>query len=324
MFAQSPAAQRLLRIFGTLIVLAAGLFALLQIWTYYQITPWTRDGRVRADIVTVTSDVAGLVTEVSVTHDVPVKRGQALFRIDRERYDLALHQAEAAIATQRAAIDVQSAAIAGRQSALDQAIREAKRNDGLGDLVARELVEQSHAKVSEQRAALAQAQAAVKQAQAALAQAEAAREAAQLNLARTLVTAPTDGIMSDVPLRVGDYVQPGKPALALIDTASIRVEGYFEETKLSQIRIGQKAEVRLMGDDRVWPGHVASIAGAIEDRERAPSANLLPNVNPTFSWVRLAQRVPVRISLDTGPNDPRLIAGRTASVSLLTEEGAKR
>jgi RND family efflux transporter MFP subunit len=316
-----PALVSALRIGVTLVVVAVGLYAGRRVWLHYQAEPWTRDGRVRADVVEIAPDVSGLVTNVAVAHDQTVKRGQLLFTIDRDRFELALRQADAAIVTAKAAIGVQKAAIVVHRAALGEALREAARNDSLGSLVSREQIDQSHTKVSEEEAAIAQGEAAVTQAEAALAQAETARAVAVLNLDRTEVHAPTDGMLSDVTIRVGDYVSPGKPVVALVDAGSIRVEGYFEETKIRHLRIGQSVEIRLMGEETPLHGHIQSISPAIEDRERGPSASMLPNVNPTFSWVRLAQRIPVRIALDKVPEDIRLIAGRTASVTALTKDG---
>ncbi|MDE2585115.1 MAG: efflux RND transporter periplasmic adaptor subunit [Betaproteobacteria bacterium] len=277
----------------TLIVVAVALVAGRKIWFHYQVEPWTPDGRVRADIVQIAPDVSGIVTDLVVSNDQQVKKGQLLFQIDRERYALALREAEATLQAQRAK--------------LEQSRREASRNRSLGDLVAKEVQEQSTAKVEE--------------AEAALAQATTSRDLAALNLQRTRILAPTDGTLSDLTLRVGNYVSAGKPVMALIDSASFRVEGYFEETKLQRIVIGQPAKIKLMGDDRILKGHVQSIAVGIEDRDRVTGANLLPNVNPTFSWVRLAQRVPVRIALDDA-RDPSLVAGRTAAVTIV-QEGAE-
>lgn len=277
------------RVVVTSAVVAVALVGGKALWTHYQVDPWTRDGRVRADVVQVAPDVSGLVTRVEAVNDQTVKAGQPLFYVDRERYALALRQADAAVEAQRVT--------------LAQARRELARNRTLGDLVAGEITEQSLSKVE--------------QAQAALAQAEAARDVAALNLKRTVVFAPTDGFLSDLTLRTGDYVTAGKPVLALIDSRSFRVEGYFEETKLSGLRVGQPVSVKVMGEDRALKGHIQSIAAGIEDRDRAASGNLLPNVNPTFSWVRLAQRVPVRVALDQTPRDLRLIAGRTATVAVV-------
>ena len=326
-----PALLSALRIALTLIVVAVGLYAGRRVWLHYQVEPWTRDGRVRADVVGIAPDVSGLVTQVAVAHDQSVKAGQLLFTIDRERFDLALRQADAAIVTaeatikvQKAAIGVAKAAIVTHRAALAEAQREAARNDGLESLVSREVTEQSHTKVAEEQAAVAQGEAAVIQAEAAetqaesvLAQAQTARAVAALNLDRTEIHAPANGMLSDVNVRVGDYVSPGKPVMAMVDAASLRIEGYFEETKIPHLRVGQAVEVRLMGEETPLRGHIVSIAPAIEDRERGPSASMLPNVNPTFSWVRLAQRIPVRIALDKIPEGLRLIAGRTASVTAL-------
>ena len=281
------------RVAVTLALVTLAVVGGKRLWNHYQVDPWTRDGRVRADIVQVAPDVSGLVTEVAVANDQQVRAGQPLFYVDRERYALALRQAEASVAAQ--------------QAMLSQARRELARNRTLGDLVANEVTEQSLAKVEQTGATLAQAQ--------------ATRDIAALNLKRTLVRAPTDGFLSDLSLRAGDYVTAGKPVLALIDTRSFRVEGYFEETKLTGLRVGQPVSVRIMGEDGVLRGHIQSIAAGIEDRDRTAGANLLPNVNPTFSWVRLAQRVPVRVALDDTPKDLRLIAGRTATVAVLGHDG---
>lgn len=277
----------------TAAVVAAAVVGGRALWTHYQVDPWTRDGRVRADVVQVAPDVSGLVTKVAATNDQTVKAGQPLFYVDRERYALALRQADANVAAARAT--------------LSQARRELIRNRALGELVAAESTEQSASKVE--------------QADAALAQADAARDVARLNLERTVVYAPTDGFLSDLTLRTGDYVTAGKPVLALIDSRSFRVEGYFEETKLSGLKIGMPVSVRVMGEPGVLKGHIQSIAAGIEDRDRVAGANLLPNVNPTFSWVRLAQRVPVRVALDQTPADLRMIAGRTATVAVLQGDG---
>lgn len=289
-----PTPAHIGRIAITMVVVVAALFAARSVWIHYQVEPWTPDGRVRADIVQIAPDVAGIVTELWVANNQPVKRGQPLFQIDRKRYELALRDAEATVLARRAQFD--------------QATREAARNHSLGTLVAREALEQGRARVQETRSALAQA--------------EAARALAALNLERTLIVAPANGTLSDFSLAVGNYASAGKPLMALIDADSLRVEGYFEETKLPRIAIGQRAAVHLMGDERNLPGHVQSISAGIEDRDRSAGSNLLPDVTPNFSWVRLAQRIPVRIALDN-PHDAALIAGRTATVRILPAEHAQ-
>ncbi|QTH19992.1 efflux RND transporter periplasmic adaptor subunit [Rhizorhabdus wittichii] len=266
-----------------ILVILAGIYAL---WLRYQVEPVTRDGKVRADMVPVAADVAGLVTEVRVADNQPVRKGDVLFVIDRPRYRLALEQAEADLASRRVA--------------LAQAIREDRRNRTMPEVIAAETIEQGRARVEELRSAAGQA--------------AAARDLARFNLGRTLVRAPVDGVISNVSLQPGVYLMAGRPALALVYNRSMRVEGYFEETKLPAIRVGDPASIYLMGVADEIRGHVQSIAGGVEDRERAGSDGQLANVNPTFTWVRLAQRIPVRIAIDRVPANVRMIPGQTATV----------
>ncbi|HTJ64451.1 MAG TPA: HlyD family secretion protein [Alphaproteobacteria bacterium] len=280
------------RILVTAIVVIVALVALRFLWERYQVDPWTRDGRIRADTVQVAPDVSGLITDVLIHDNQIVHKGDPLFIIDRPRFELALRQADALIAAQQAAVD--------------EAALEDKRNHGLGNLVSTEILQQGGAKLA--------------QAQAALLQAMVARDIAKLNLERTTVYAPVNGVLANVELRPGDYATAGRPLFALVDSDSLHIEGYFEETKLPRIRIGDPVSVRIMGEPRLLKGHVESIAGGIEDRERGPSGNLLPNISPTFSWVRLAQRVPVRVKLENPPPEVRLIAGRTVTVTVLEDQ----
>jgi RND family efflux transporter MFP subunit len=251
--------------------------------------PWTRDGRVRADVVQVAPDVSGFVTEVLVKDNQKVHLGDVLFRIDRARFTLALQQADAAVAGHRATLDQTNADLRRYNALTTDAVSQQKQEQVL---------------------------AAQLQAKAAYDQAVADREVAQLNLDRSDVRASVNGSISNMVLRPGTYVTAGKGVMALVDTDTLHVEGYFEETKLTRIRIGDKAKIRLMGDSLWLTGHVESIAAGIEDRDRADGANLLANVNPTFSWVRLAQRVPVRIALDQVPDQVALVAGRSATVAI--------
>jgi multidrug resistance efflux pump len=261
-----------------------------QLWVYYMEAPWTRDGTVRADVVKIAPDVSGLVSEVLVSDNQPVRKGQVLFRIDPLRFQLALQQA--------------TANVTARESAAQEAAREMNRYRQLTSLeVSTEEQQQSNAKAI---AAAAEYQ-----------QAVVDRSVAQLNLDRSEVRASVDGIVTNFGMRPGDYVTAGAPVFALIDTDSVYVAGYFEETKLPQIQEGDRARVRLMGESRLIEGHVQSIAGGIADQQRQASSDLLANIAPTFSWVRLAQRVPVRIALDHVPPGVRLLVGRTASVALV-------
>jgi len=278
----------------TLLAVAVAVAVSLHLWDYYMEAPWTRDGHVQADIIQVAPDVSGLVTELHVRDNQKVDRGQVLFVIDRARFELA--------------VDESLAAVLERRAELEQARREAKRNRVLKDLIAAETVE-----IGDTR---------VKRAEAALATAEAALGVARLDLERTTVRSPVDGYLSDQTMRVGDYVKTGTPVLSIVDTRSLRIEGYFEETKLHAIEIGQPVDIKVMGESQHLYGHVQSIAAGIEDRDRARGNSLLPNIDPSFNWVRLAQRIPVRVVLDEGQqSDIRLVIGRTATLSVLPWPG---
>ncbi|MEN3288350.1 MAG: hypothetical protein V7634_2650 [Bradyrhizobium sp.] len=278
------------RIALTGIAVAAAAWVGVYLWGYYMKAPWTRDGRVRADIVQIAPDVSGFVTDVLVHDNEPVKRGDVIFRIDRERFALALQQADAVVA--------------GRLATLNEAEADLRRYRSLTtDAVSQQKQEQ----------VLATQQ----QAKAAYDQALADQAVAKLNLQRSEVHAPVNGTITNMDLRPGTYVSAGKGVMALVDSDTLHVEGYFEETKLPRIRVGAPARIRLMGDSQQLMGHVESIAAGIEDRDRAEGASLLANVNPTFNWVRLAQRVPVRIALDKVPGRTELVAGRTATVEVL-------
>lgn len=274
----------------TMLAVFAAVVVGHYLWVYYMDAPWTRDGRVRADVVTIAPDVSGFATEILVKDNQQVQRGDVVMRIDRARFALALQQAEAVVA--------------GRKASLEQAELDLKRY--------REL---TTAAVSQQK----QEQVLATQllAKASLDQAVADQAIAQLNLDRSEVHAPVSGRISNMELRPGTYVTAGKGVMALVDTASLHVDGYFEETKLSRIHVGDPVHIHLMGDSAKLTGHVESIAAGIEDRDRAEGSNLLANVTPTFSWVRLAQRVPVRIALDPVPAGAMLVAGRTATVEVL-------
>jgi len=276
------------KFFVTALTVCAAVYAGWQLWTHYEVEPWTRDGRVKAYVVQVAPDVSGLVTAVPVHDNQDVKAGDVLFEIDRARFQLAYDQAQAAMRAQ--------------QVARDQAARDARRNRSLGKLVAAEALEQSQARLQ--------------QADAALAQAQVQRDTARLNLERSRVLAPTDGRVTNLDLRVGSYATAAHPVMALVDAGSFYVEGYFEETKLVRIHEGDAVTVTLMGESRQIRGHVESIALGIADRDRSTGANLLPNVNPTFNWVRLAQRIPVRVQIDRVPQGVRLVAGQTATVEV--------
>lgn len=261
-----------------------------HLWSFYMEAPWTRDAHVRADIVRLAPDVSGPVTEILVSDNARVEKGEPLFRIETDRFELALREAEA---------QVQSA----------KAVAELARTD----------FERNQLLASKEVASLKQRQLAesqMHQAGAAYQSALAAWDLARLNLERTTVKAPASGTITNFSLRRGNYVSAGSAIGVLVERESIYIAGYFEETKLPRIHVNDLVRIDIMGEPEPVIGHVASVAAGIEDRERSDSAGSLASVAPTFSWVRLAQRIPVRIEIDHIPDGVQLIAGRTATASV--------
>ncbi|MDK4198530.1 HlyD family secretion protein [Pseudomonas sp. HR1] len=287
--------KKLFGVLFTLLVVCLALILGRLLWVHYMNDPWTRDGRVRAEVITIAPDVAGLVTEIAVRDNQWVNKGDLLLQIDPEHYEIAVHQAEASVAARKATL-------AMRQ-------QNARRRADIDSLVvSRENREDASS------AALA--------AEADLRQAQAQLESARLNLKRTRVLAPVDGYVTNLSVFRGDYAAAGAPKLAVIDAHSFWVYGYFEETKLPHVRVGAAAEMRLMSGQTLQ-GHVESIARGIYDRDNPQSRELTADVNPTFNWVRLAQRVPVRIALDPLPEGLLLAAGTTCTVVLEDARGER-
>ena len=287
----------IVRVLVTVIAVVIAVVAGWYLWQTYQESPWTRDGRVRANVVTVAPDVAGAVIDLKVKDNQQVKIGDVLFVIDPARYQLALQQAEAALA--------------GAKTVSDQRQDELERREKL-----------TSAAISEE--ALTQARSAALSARAAYDEAVAAVGVAKLNLARTEVRAPVNGHVTNLLVDRGDYATAGRAMLAIVDSDSFYIAGYFEETKLRHINIGDPVSVRLMGYDAPIQGHVQSVARAVTDRENVLSTDLIANVNPTFSWVRLAQRIPVRIAIDKVPDGVTLSAGMTATIVVTeADEGSR-
>jgi RND family efflux transporter MFP subunit len=283
----------LVRTLTTAVVMLSILAAKYALWVRYQIEPLTRDGKVRADVVPIAPDVSGLVTEVHVHDNEVVRKGQVLFVIDPSRYRIALERAEADVQKQRAEFN--------------EATRKDRRNRSMPDVIATESTEQGMARAEQLHAVVKQA--------------KAARDLAALNLERTFVRALVDGTVTNMDMQPGVYLNAGKAAMALVSAQSLRVEAYFEETKLPAVNVGDRASIYLMGVANEIHGHVESIAGGVEDRERTGSDAQLANVNPSFTWVRLAQRIPVRIAVDSVPPGVQLIPGQTASVEVHLRSG---
>ena len=270
------------RVLLTLVIVAAGCAGGYELWDYYLFSPWTRDARVQADVVDIAPDVAGFVTDLRVKDNQFVRKGDVLFIIDRERYIRALATAEANVA----------ALAAGKEMRQHESARRAKLSTIAISVEARE-----DAMLTANTAA------------ANYQQAVAERSTAQLNLDRTVMRAPVNGFVTNLTLDVGQYASVGTRVMALIDSDSYRVTGYFEETKIPRLKPGEKVEIYLMGGGSPLRGHVESVSRGITDRDNPAGPEMLVAANPTFEWVRLAQRIPVRIHIDHVPKGVLVSAG---------------
>ncbi len=288
---------KLLRFSITFLVLSLAIFLGLMLWDNYMNSAWTRDGRVRADVVMVAPDVGGLVGRVAVVDNQFVKKGELLYQIDEERFHHALHEAQAIAQTRKSEYEMKQHQSVRRLAADDEIVSAESRDDALYD------AQIAHARYEE---ALTQV------------------ETQKLNLDRSSIRAPCDGWVSNLLLRKGDYVDRGEKHMALITSGSFWIYGYFEEHKLSLIHIGDSAEMKMLGTKYTVKGHVESIARGISDRDNVTDGRLLANVNPIFTWVRLAQRIPVRIHIDEVPADLILSAGMTCSVSIIPTKSIPR
>ncbi len=303
------------------------------LWTHEAGTPWTRDARVRADVIHVAPDVGGLVDTVPVRDNQRVRRGDLLFTVDAARFRNATDTAAARLAMAQAALQSAQAQVRERQADLSRArtamqmeqdrARRRRFAGGYG-ATSQEEVDDADAAAAMARNAwhlaqsrLAQARADTARAIAQRALAGAALQLAQLDLRRTEIRAPVDGFVTNLLLRPGDYVHVGQPVMALIDRHSYYLYGFFEESKLANIRPGDRAKIRLLSDPRCLAGTVEAIARGIGDRDNPTGPDLLLDANPVFDWVRLAQRIPVRIRIDSPPADLPLSAGMSATVTIL-------
>ncbi|MCW3698941.1 HlyD family secretion protein [Burkholderia cenocepacia] len=282
-------AQTCFRVAATLLLFVIAILLAHALWNRYMYAPWTRDGRVRAKVVNIAPDVSGIVTDVLVADNQPVRRGDVLFRIDTDRFRYALAQADAQVDLRKAELKMRRQQ-ESRRAQLDSAVISAEVREDAGS--------------------------AAQQAQASYQAALATRDVARLNFARSEIRAPVDGYITNLNLYPGDYATAGVARLALIDANSYWIYGYFEETKLPQVHVGDPAEIRLLSGGPSLTGHVESVARGVSDRDNPAGSTLLADVNPIFTWVRLAQRVPVRIRLDGMPPDGFLAAGTTCTVTL--------
>jgi RND family efflux transporter MFP subunit len=284
--------RQAIRVSVTLAIVAIAVAIGWKLWDVYMYEPWTRDARVRATILNLAPDVSGLISSLNVVDNQSVKKDDVLFVIERDRFQAALAQAQALVENKRANLRL----------ANDNARRD------------EELARVDSSAITQVQIETSQATAAV--AAAELGQAEAALTTANINLQRTEVRSPVNGFVTNLTASVGDYATTGTPVLAIIDSDSFYVYAYFMETKLPAVRDGDLAQVQLMAGDVVLEGRVQGVSRGIAEAG-VDAVGLLANINPNFTWVRLAQRVPVRIALGKIPPDVRLIAGLTATVTMM-------
>ena len=286
-----------LRVLVTLILVALAGLTLAYLFRDYWRHPWTRDGHIRAQVVVIAPRVSGPIIELPITDNRVVKRGDLLFRIDPRTFKAQLDQATAGVKT--------------AEAHAAEAKWEADR--------ARQIYNQDKGAISE--LTVSQRDNARDAAFAAVTQAEANLEMARLNLEFTEVRAPVDGYIANLKLQLGRQTVASQPAVALIDQSSYWVEGFFKETQIRHIKTGDAVVIKLMTyPSQPLRGVVESLGWGIAKQDGSPGVDLLPNINPTFDWIRLAQRIPVRVKLTEVPPSVDLRVGTTASVFVMTEE----
>ena len=285
--------KKYLRIIFTIAIVIAAVFAGRWVWTDYMHTPWTRDGRIRADIVTVAADVSGWVTTLNVKDGQAVKKGQLLFSVDNKRYQAALEKTKA---------NTESALLTWE-------LAKHKYN--------RRVALNTQKAISEEDLELTRINRNIAKASYDLAKTE--QDLAQLNVDRTEVVAPVSGQIINLNLCQGNYIAQGVSVFAIVKSDSFYVTGYFEETKIPLIHENQQAKIALLSGGKQLTGRVVSVGKAIANTNTQSNSQLLPQVQQTFNWVRLSQRIPVDIQLDELPQDTQLSAGMTATIHLATQ-----
>jgi multidrug resistance efflux pump len=288
------AALKVFRYVATGVLVVAALVAARHGWRIYMTSPWTRDGMVRVQVANVAPQISGQIVEVRTHDNQHVHKRDVLYVIEKFDFEVALDNAKATILTREADLAVKKAQNARRAilTTLSTSIEEKQVFDG-------------NAKMAE----------------AALASAKAGLSQADINLQRTEMRAPVDGYVTNLLMRVGDFARAGTPNLSVIDEHSYWIDAYFEETKLANIHVGDPVEATLLGFQEPIRGQIESITGGISAANAASSTQGLPNVDPIFTWVRLAQRIPVRIRIEQVPPEVSLVAGMTCSISVI---GGKR
>ncbi|MDX6020626.1 p-hydroxybenzoic acid efflux pump subunit AaeA [Scandinavium sp. V105_16] len=276
----------------TLILVVLAFIAIFRAWVYYTESPWTRDARFSADVVAIAPDVAGLITDVKVKDNQLVSKNQVLFTIDQPRYQKALEEADADVAYY--------------QALATEKRREAGRRNRLGTMaMSREEIDQANNILQTVEHQLAKSQ--------------ATRDLARLDLERTVIRAPADGWVTNLNVYSGEFITRGSTAVALVKKESFYVMAYMEETKLEGVRPGYRAEITPLGSTKVIKGTVDSVAAGVTNASSSSDAKGMATIDSNLEWVRLAQRVPVRIRLDKQQGN-LWPAGTTATVIITGEK----
>jgi RND family efflux transporter MFP subunit len=286
-------ARQTLKTAATLLILVLAGLAALVIWDSYVTAPWTRDGSVRVQVASIAPQVSGQITEVRVVDNQYVHKGDVLYVIDPFDFQVALDTNKAQLRQKAADLQVKRVQAARRQHLSDLATTPEEQQLYVGNAI--------------------QAEAAFDAAQQQIAQAE-------INLKRTQVRSPVNGYVTNLLMRVGDYAHAGTTNISVIDADSYWIDGYFEETKMAHVCVGDRAEAALMGYRDPIVGRVQTVTRGISVSNAAPSTQGLPNVDPVYTWVRLAQRVPVRIGITDVPAGVPLVSGMTATVTIRDAE----
>nr|WP_228123761.1 biotin/lipoyl-binding protein [Gluconobacter sphaericus] len=287
----------MIRLTITLCILVVAALVVVILWDYYTASPWTRNGQVRAQVANIAPRVSGQIIEVRVKDNQFVHKGDVLYVIDPFDFKVALDTAKARVVERKADLEFRVVQAQWRKAIPGTAVS-----------------------VEEKR----QYEALSQQMQAQYDAAQAAERQAAINLDRTEVRSSIDGIVTNLIMRPGDFATAGVVNIHIIDTSSYWVDGYFEETKVHDLDEGDLVRMDLMGYHDPLFGHVESITRGIASNNALVNKQGLPEVDPVYTWVRLAQRIPVRVKIDKIPDDLTLAAGMTATVTVVSEEGNRR
>jgi multidrug resistance efflux pump len=344
--------RRILPIVLTLAVVGLAVWLGDAMWNVYKVAPWTRDGTVRAYVVTVAPEVAGRIVTLPVADNQYVHKGDLLLVIDPRDYVNARDQAkgqldlaEAELRRASIAHEVARTMFPAQLEAAEAQLGAAKANQVKADAddrryhnlppgaTTREQVDAVTAAADDAAAMATQADAHVKeaslvqqniaqtqdqadQAHARVEIATAKLNQAELNLARTSIPSSVNGYATNLITQLGDYATVGNNLISVVSAESFWVDGYFKETNLARIHVGDRALAKLMAYAEPLRGHVESIARGITVANAETVQSGLATVNPIYTWVRLAQRIPVRIHIDHVPEGVLLAAGETATVQI--------